>query len=943
LRTLTRMFRLPGVRTLRASLAWGLVCACLLAHGPTAFARQWVTTATLGGRVEDASGAALRGAHVSATNLATNQSHAAASDEEGRFRFSYLPAGPYELKVEQAGFATRASRLTLSVGQALVFNVALSVAGLAESVVVTADGGAEVEAGRTQVSETVMPQEVDGLPLNGRNYLDLALLVPGVSRTNTGGGQRFAETSAVPGTGVSISGQRNLDNSFVVDGVSANDDAAGLAGTFYSQEVVREFQVVTSGGVAEFGRASAGVVNVITKSGTNDWRGRLYGFVRNQRFDARNPLAAERDPLTQAQYGASLGGPLRRDRTFLFTNFEQTRRNDAGVITIAPASVEVINARLAQAGYRGARVGTGVFASGYETTNLFARLDHKLNDANLLAARYSLYHVTSPNSRNVGALNAVSRGTGLENRDQTWTGNLVTTLSPRTLNEVRWQLTRSRLAAPVNDEAGPAVNISGVASFGTATFSPTARDLDVYEVLDNVTATRGAHALKAGADLLLNRADIVFPGPTQGVYTFSSLESFLAGRYVTFQQAFGETEQFQSNPNAGLFVQDEWWPRSDLLVSAGLRYDVQLLPVPVRTDDGNFAPRLGVAYSPGDGRTVVRAGFGLYFDRIPLRAVSNALQRDGSKYRVAVLSFGQAGAPAFPNTLEAFPAGLLASVTTIDPEIESGYSEQADVQVERVLPFDSVLSVGYTHLRGLHLVVQRNLNVPTAPAAAGLFNLGRPDPRFANVGRYESSGESVYDGLTVSFNRRVKGWAGVRVAYTLSKTTDDAGNFFFFTPQDNSNLRGEQGPSDNDQRQRLTVSGTFSVPGGAGCGSFARALAGFDLSYIFGYGSRLPFNVVTGTDRNFDTNANDRPAGVGRNSARGFDSASLDLRVGRRFKLSEDSALELLAEGFNVLNRANLQQPNNVYGTGATPRADFGRPGAADNPRQLQFGLRLDF
>ena len=144
------------------------------------------------------------------------------------------------------------------------------------------------------------------LPLNGRNYLDLALLVPGVSPTNTGSNQRFAETSAVPGQGISIAGQRNLYNSFVVDGVSANDDAADLTGTYYSEEVVNQFQVITSGGIAEFGRASGGVVNIITKSGTNDWRGNLYGFARNQRFDARNPLATTKDLLTQAQYGGTL-------------------------------------------------------------------------------------------------------------------------------------------------------------------------------------------------------------------------------------------------------------------------------------------------------------------------------------------------------------------------------------------------------------------------------------------------------------------------------------------------------------------------------------------------------------------------------------------------------------------------------------------------------------
>ncbi|HEX8852202.1 MAG TPA: TonB-dependent receptor, partial [Pyrinomonadaceae bacterium] len=676
-----------------ACLARVLCLVVLLSLGalPSA-AQQTVTTATLSGRIEDASGAALGGAAVTVTHLDTNQTRTAATDSDGRFRFPLLPVGDYRLEAACTGFDARTERLTLSVGQALDVPLKLSVGQLAESVDVLSDVPL-VETARTQVAETVAPGEIDALPLNGRNYLDLALLVPGVSRTNTGNNQRFAETSAVAGTGLSVSGQRNLNNSFVVDGLSANDDAAGLTGTSYSQEVVREFQVITSGGISEFGRASAGVVNILTQSGTNSWRARLYGFLRNQRFDARNPLAARKDPLMQTQYGASLGGPLQRDRTFLFANFEQMRRRDAGVITITPADAAAINTRLDQLGYRGARLLTGEFPGASDTTNFFARLDRRISENNLFTARYSLYQISSANARNVGGLNDPSRGTALSNRDQTLAFSDVAILSSKTVNEARLQLTRSRLGAPVNDSVGPAVNISGVASFGTATFSPTARDADTFELVNNISTTRGAHSLKAGVDFLYNRLLIVFPGALQGVYTFSSLANFQAGRYVTFQQAFGEESQRQSNPNLGLFVQDEWRPRTDLTINAGLRYDAQFLPSPVETDAGNFAPRLGFAYAPGDRRTVVRASFGLYYDRIPLRAVSNALQRDGLNYRVASLSFGQAGAPAFPNVLAAFPAGLLTSITTIDPQIENSYSTQANAQVERELTRTISLSV----------------------------------------------------------------------------------------------------------------------------------------------------------------------------------------------------------------------------------------------------------
>lgn len=909
-----------------------------------ASAQQTVTSATLGGRVEDSSGAIVSGALVTATNLDTNQAQTITSDEEGRYKFSYLPAGAYRLTIERAGFNTLQQQLTLTIGQALDVPFRLTVAGVTGSVNITADVPL-IEAARTQVAETILPREIDALPLNGRNYLDLALLVPAVSRTNTGSNQRFAETSAVPGTGLSVAGQRNLNNGFVVDGLSANDDAADLAGTFYSQEVIREFQVVTSGGIAEFGRASSGVVNIITQTGTNNWRGRLYSFLRNQRFDARNPLAPQKDLLTQTQYGASLGGPILRDRTFLFSNFEQTRRNDSNVITITNANVVAINNRLALTNYPGPRIETGIVPGGFDSTNFFARVDHKLDAANLLSLRYSFYDIKASNSRTVGGLNAVSRGTSLDNRDQTFAAGNVTTLSPHSINEARFQFTRSRLAAPVNDETGPAVNINGVASFGTATFSPLARSIDLYEAVDNISTQRGAHSLKGGVDFLYNRVNIEFPGALQGVYTFTTLQNFLNGTYSSFQQAFGAPSQFQSNPNIGLFVQDEWRPRADLTINAGLRYDAQFLPDPIETDTNNFAPRLGFAYSPGDRKTVVRASFGIYFDRIPLRATSNALQRDGSKYIVVQLSPTQAGAPVFPNVLAAQPSTLLTkpNVTRIDPQIENSYSEQLNFQIERELPWESSLSVGYIHLRGLHLILSRNVNVARFPASAGVPNLGRPDPNFGNISRFESSGRSYYNAFVLAFNKRASNWTSLRVSYTLSKAIDDAGNFFFSSPQDNFNVRDDRGLSDNDQRHRLTISGSFEAPRANQASGFRRALEGFQLSYIFSYASALPFNPLTGNDRNFDTNFNDRPVGVGRNTGRGFDFASLDLRLSRKFHLTERLGLEAIAEGFNVLNRSNFQVPNNTFGTGQTPLPSFGRPTAASDSRQLQFGLRFSF
>jgi len=245
------------------------------------------------------------------------------------------------------------------------------------------------------------------------------------------------------------------------------------------------------------------------------------------------------------------------------------------------------------------------------------------------------------------------------------------------------------------------------------------------------------------------------------------------------------------------------------------------------------------------------------------------------------------------------------------------------------------------------LILSRNVNVPTLTTAQatqlGVPNLGRPNPKFGNISRFESSGDSYYNGFLVSLNRRFTRWIGGRMSYTYSKAIDNTGNVFFFTPQDNFNLRDDRGLGDNDQRHVLAVSGTLAVPEKVGGGWWRRAIAGFQLSPIFRYGSRLPYNIVTGNDRNNDTNTNDRPTGVGRNTGKGFDFISFDLRSSRRIRFTERFGLELIAEAFNLLNRANFQLPNNTFGTGTTPAATFGRPTAAADPRQIQFGLRLSF
>jgi hypothetical protein len=913
---------------------------------------QAVASASVTGIVRDSSGLVVPGVAVDIRNHATNQVSSTVTDGGGRFRLLYLPVGDYHLSAQLPGFTTVNVNLSLGVGDAIDVPIVIKPADITEVVALVAEAPL-VEAQRTEMASTITPHEVDRLPLNGRNYLDLALLAPNVSRTNLRTTDRFAETSAIPGTGVSVSGQRNLNNNFIVDGLSANDDAADLAGMYLSQEVVREFEVVTSGGGAEFGRASSGTISVVTQSGTNRTGGRAYEFFRNDRFDAQNPLSTRKDPLNQNQFGLTLGGPIVHDRTFWFGNIERTQQHRTGIVTIAPTAVNAVNSALDAVGYRASRLTTGDFATGYAGTNAFLRIDDQAASGPRLQLRYNVYHVTSPNARNVGGLSDVSRGAALDDTDQSLAASLLTSRSPNTLNELRAQYTHSGLSAPVNDVVGPAVGIAGIANFGTATSSPTGRDTDVAQAVDTVTMVRGSHLAKIGADVLYNRINITFPGALQGSYTFSSLATFQRGVYSQYQQAFGAPSLLQSNPNLALFAQDEWRLRHDLTIDAGVRYDLQWLPPPLRLDTNNVSPRLGISYAPGDGRTVIRASGGIYFDRIPLRATSNAIQRDGTRYQTAVLSFGQAGAPPWPAVLPGFPSGVLVSISSINPDVQNQYNQQAAVQIER--GFGSFVSAqaGYSYVRGRGILLSHNVNVPTLTAAqaaaSGVPNLGRPDPGYGNISQYDSLGDAWFNGLTLSVATRRTTWGGVRVSYTLSKAQDDAGNAFFQTPQTQNDILADKGPSDNDQRHRLVVSGTL---GDGSSAKLRRALGGLQFGWVWSYGTALPFNVVTGADNNNDTTVNDRPAGVGRNSARmpcfgdstrTCGTAMFDMRISRALSVTRTQRVELMLEGFNLFNRTNAVNVNNTIGNGPAPAPTFQQVTAVGDMRQLQLGVRWNF
>jgi len=938
-----------------SAVAW-LVAACICGTPLVAHAQETVNSGSISGRVTDTQGAVVPGASVTARQIDTNVARETTTDHAGRFRFPYLRVGSYELTVHLQGFADTTRALTLTVGSAFDLALTLSVGRVDTSVTVT--GQATVlEAARSQIAGTISQTEVQNLPLNGRNFLDLALLVPGVSPTNVGSTQLFAETSAVPGAGLSIGSQRNFSNNFIVDGLSANDDAAGLSGMPYGIDAVDQFQVVTSGGQAELGRALGGYVNIVTKSGTNVPHGDVYDYVRSDQFNAPNALIGQVLPMHQNQYGISFGGPIRRDRTFFFGNVEERNLNQSGLTTISTPNVEAINARLASAGYPGLTVSTGLYPNPVDSTNILGKIDHQVSGRDQLSVRFGQYHVTSTNSRGAGGLSAPSASAGLDNLDQTIAFGNTWSLSSSTVNETRAQMTRSDLQAPPSDPVGPAVSIAGAASFGTLSASPTRRRNDLYELVDNLSHQTGAHALRAGVDLLYNDDTITFPRSIRGSYAFSSLANFLSGVYnnAGFTQTFGATRVSQTNPNLGVYAQDEWRVQPSLTLNAGLRYDLQFLET-IRTDTNNISPRFGVAWTPtASRRMVVRGSAGLFYDRVPLRALANALLSAGNTTELShlqqnsvSLSPTQASAPVFPAILSAaVPSVTLANLTTMDPGMQNAYSRQASAEVEQQIGERTTVSAAYQYTRGVNLIASINQNVPSC-VASGTNNGCRPNPAYGNNNQYSPVGSSSYHGLQLSLTRRPSMRGYYRVSYTLSKAMDDVGEFFFSAPIDPFDLSKDWARSDDDQRHRLVINAAVQSSSSPARSVWELLTHGFELSGVLQYYSALPFNITSGATTIQGTAA--RPivngAFIPRNAGTGPDFFSLGARVRRAFLVAGRVRVEAIAEGFNLTNRVNVVTVNGNFGSGAYPTApssSFGQATAVSDPRTFQFALRVAF
>jgi hypothetical protein len=963
-----------------------LLGAVLLA--PTALA-QTSTGADIEGLARDTTGAVLPGVTVVATNVATGVKRDTVTVSSGRFRLAALPPGEYTLTASLTGFATlERSGLVLRVGQVATLELTMKVATLAETVTVS-EAAPVVETARTQLGVVVNSEDIENLPINGRNYLDFAVTVPGVtSPQNTG-----------QGSGLSINGQRQRSNNISVDGADSNGQLNGNARLTVSQEAVQEFQVVTNQFAPEFGRAGGGLVNVVSKSGTNAFSGSAFLYLRDESLDARNAFVPADEPKPQFErknFGATLGGPIVRDKTFFFAAFEQIARDESDVVTISDANVAAVNAVLAarpipNGGVQ--QIDNGTFPVTDDTFYVSLKIDHALNSGNNLSFRYNYGKRDEENGGGVGigGLTDVSGGGGQRTRDHSFVASWTSTLRPNLLSETRFQYAPRELTQYANDETGPRVSISGVATFGRNVNFPVKLDETRWQLTQTFSWQKGTHFLKAGFDWSYENALTSFPVSFAGSFSFGSLATFTTGRPTTFTQGFGNPEIRLKDTLLTAFVQDSFRPNEKLTFVYGLRYDYDMQPqdIPrdrsnpieaplqdgINRDGDNLQPRVSVAFDPkGDGRTVLRAGYGIFYDKIFLLVARNALLARQSISLTGTAAAAQWAQGAFPES-DTLPPGIsLAAQPNIniaDPEIEIPKNHQVTVGVERQLGTDWSVGANYVLVMGRQLLISDNINLapPTVLTAQNAASLGvanpspqqlgrnyytrsRLDPAFNNVQQVSSGGRSRYDGLQLNVYKRMSHGFQLRANYMLSTSKDDGSDFVQAQqPNDPYDREGEYSYSEEHRRHRLTFTGVWQLPykKETGDGSAMKAIFGdWTLATLVDYRSATAENVSVGSDVNGDGNSStDRPFIDGqtaeRNGYSGPDYFRVDLRLSKKIPIGRRASLTLLADAFNVLNRVNYGGVNLTWGTALEARSTFGEYTSAYDPRQIQLGVRLQF
>lgn len=791
------------------------------------------TTAELAGVASDPSGSVIPNAPIILANPATGAKRQAITDAQGAYRFLRLSPGAYELTASPQGFRPeRRTGIMLTVGQQAVLNLNFEVATVATEAVVSA-GAVLIDLQNTALSDVMDPKAIRELPLNGRDFAQLALLEPGVTpsrRTSDSGG---------PGTKLVINGNRPSQVSFVLDGSDINDannnTPGSAAGVLLGVDTLEEFRVNTNAYSAAYGRSAGGVISAVTKSGTNQLHGSLFEFVRNSAFDAKNFFDAAANPIPafrRNQFGAEADGAIVKNKTFFLASYEGLRQRlgvtsrtvvpDANArlgifpngtrVTVNPA-VPAYLALVPLPNDRSFGDGTGEYvaaASQSVDENFFvARIDHRFNDKTSLFGRFTQDKATVAIP---DALRFVQAETKSNNRYFTLESTRV--LTERLVNTTRFSINQSN-SIGINNYLRPPdaslsffpgrpfgqISVTGFFSLGPSRFGPSFSEQRLFQFSNDLSWVRGRHSLKFGFDHRFYQLPTSRPQSPYGFYQFNGLSDFLQARPASVELTLPESQinrDWRQSMTA-FFVQDDIRLHRRLSLNLGVRYERVSVPEEanglssnfrnVLTDktptvgpmftnpsNKNFAPRAGLAWDPtGSGKTSIRSGFGLFFDPVWTDFYANAGNRLAPFYVL-----GSIRNPVFPRaeTLVNNPGFVLGRQDVLQYNPANPYTMQYNFTVQHQLATATALTVSYAGQRGVHLVrfTDGNQAIPQIQADGRKFfpeNSVTRNPNLTGVRYKVTDGQSVHNALQLSLQHRLKASMLIRLNYNFARTIDD--------------------------------------------------------------------------------------------------------------------------------------------------------------------------
>jgi Carboxypeptidase regulatory-like domain/TonB dependent receptor len=985
--------------TATAYAATGLLVTVLAGAGLA----QTAATAMVRGRVLDPQQRPVPGARVVATASATGWAREASTDAAGQYVLPDLPPGGFVVSITAGGFAPqRFEAATLRVGQVLDLDAELTVAGVREDVVVDAAGTGLVDTARSVVDAVITAPNIDRLPLNGRNFMELALLVPG-----NGPAPNFdpTKTNSVV---VSSAGQLGRGGNITIDGMDNNDDVVGGPLLNIVQEGVQEFQIATSRFAADLGRSAGSAINVITRSGGDVLHGSGSLFFRDDSLQAFPPLAdrsAEAPPFDRQQFSVSAGGPLRKGSIFAFGAFEYRNQDGALLVGTRDTAARTIRRSFAPAPLDDL-LGLG-------------RVDWRLADTDQLLFRYSGQDAEDvAGSGGDRPIASASQRQRARNKYHSGLATWTRVLSSRSVNSFSFSVSDFDNAI-VSLSAGPQYTFPSIED-GSSFRVPQSTVQRRWQFADTLSHSLGAHTLRAGGEVQLVRAafglGVFREGRVELVQDFPEFDANGDGRVDDNDLLFavtlrsGRPDQDLSlpdtnNTHAAFFIQDDWRVRPNLTLNLGLRYELdtdvknvsrydEINPIVrgfLQGDRGrdldNWGPRVGFNWSTPRGGTSVHGGYGIYFDRITLQIQSLERGLDGRALPVEVRAgnvffMGPTGFPPFaPNLSNPFTGFILpgagaSGINIIDNSMQNPQTQQFNLGVEHQIGDAWRIRVDGVHALGTHFIIGRDAGVVFNPVVGG------PD-RVVNL---ESSARTHYNALLVGVERRLTRGLGVRASYALSKAENYANDDqipFSNGPLDPSNLRGEFGPTPNDQRHRFTLAASWQAPAGFSLSTIWTLASGVPMDILLPSGrSRIPELERNAGGRRFtsagelndylrDLNARGGVAGQpmplvasGAKFNDRFDS--LDLRVTRPLTLRRGLTIEPMLEVFNAFNVANFLGSSNVNYSGfsnalvrdsedpSSPgfltSSRFGRPVStaggvfgSGGPRAAQVAVRVKF